>query len=85
MNFIIEEMEQIGADGVDFCSICWKYFLLEGELFPIYKSFTKEELLKQNYYIKSGRAYWKMINGKKNYYIGNNDSGYAMWKEVKGE
>lgn len=85
MNFITEEMEQIGADGVDFCSIAWKYFLSINKPFPIYKSFTKEELLKQKGYPKSGRAYWKMINGKKNYYIGNNNSEYAMWKEVKGE
>lgn len=85
MNFIIEEMEQIGADGVDFCSIAWRYFLSINKSFPIYKSFTKEELLKQKGYPKSGRAYWKMINNKKNYYIGNNNSEYAMWKEVKGE
>lgn len=47
MNFIIEEMEQIGADGVDFCSIAWRYFLSINKPFPIYKSFTKEELFKQ--------------------------------------
>mgnify|MGYP007123281602 FL=1 len=85
MNFIIEEMERIGADGVDFCSIAWRYFLSINKPFPIYKSFTKEELLKQNGYPKSGRAYWKMINGKKNYYIGKNNSEYAIWKEVEGE
>lgn len=85
MNGIIKEMEEIGADGVDFCSIGWTYFLSEGKHLPIYKSFTKEELLKQNGYPKCGRAYWKMINGKKNYYVGNNDSGYAMWREIKGE
>lgn len=45
MNLIIEEMEQIGADGVDFCSIAWRYFLSINKPFPIYKSFTKEELL----------------------------------------
>ena len=52
MNFIIEEMEQIGADGVDFCSIAWRYFLLEGKSFPTYESFAKEELLKQKGYPK---------------------------------
>ena len=45
MNLITEEMEQIGADGVDFCSIAWRYFLSINKPFPIYKSFTKKNCL----------------------------------------
>lgn len=27
----------------------------------------------------------RILNGKVNYYIGTNDSGYDMWKELEGE
>lgn len=62
MDFILEKMNELEADGVDFVPI-WG-----GEEFPsIICSYTKEEWKSTQAYPKSDRRYWKMINGKKEY------------------
>ena len=62
MNYILKEMNDIGADGVDFVPVVF------GKGIPtIIESYTKEELEKVKAVPKLRRLYWKMINGKKKY------------------
>ena len=64
IDFILEEMDNLGADGVDFAPI----FQTPPFLFPIHCSYTREEWINScGVYPKSGRYYWKMINGNKVY------------------
>lgn len=62
MDFILEEMNKVGADGVDFVPVWFG----EG-IPPIIRSYTKEECQQNKAYPKSNRMYWKMIDGKKEY------------------
>ncbi len=59
---IAEEMDNVGADGVDFIPIFYN-----PEIAPIISSYTREEFEKQNCYLKSGRRYWKIVSGNKEY------------------
>ena len=67
-DFILKEMEEAGADGVDFVPIFTSLErLLLGES-KIICSYSKEEwLASSGAYPKSGRLYWKIIDGKKIY------------------
>lgn len=63
MDYILEEMNRCGADGVDFVPV-----ISFGDVSQIYCSYTKEEWMSGNkYYPKSGRKYWKIVNGRKVY------------------
>lgn len=62
MNYILEEMNKVGADGVDFVPV-----FVYGDIPQIICSYTKEELQHINYFPKSARRYWKMIDGEKKY------------------
>lgn len=56
-------MNRCGADGVDFVPV-----ISFGDVSQIYCSYTKEEWMSGNkYYPKSGRKYWKIVNGRKVY------------------
>lgn len=64
-DFILEEMEKRGADGVDFIPI-----LLNPNGFPttILQSYTKEQwIASDRSYPKSNRRYWKFEDGVKKY------------------
>lgn len=64
-DFILEEMEKYGADGVDFVSIS-----LEPNGFPttIFGSYTKAQwIASDRSYPRSGRRYWKLEDGRKKY------------------
>lgn len=63
-DFILEEMNKYDADGVDFVSI-----MFDPTLCPnIYKTYTRAEWLASNRsYPKTGRRYWKIIDGKRTY------------------
>ena len=64
-DFILEEMEKHGADGVDFVPIL---FNSNDFPIPIYKSYTKEQwIASDRSYPRSGRRYWKLKKGKKKY------------------
>lgn len=63
MGYILEEMNKVNADGVDFVPI----WLDEKLPPPIICSYTKEELKDVNAYPKSNRMYWRMIDGEKIY------------------
>ena len=69
-------MNQISADGIDFVELN----------FPtndkIIASYTKEEFAKDGLIYKTNRLYWRIINGVKNYYYGENKSGYVIWKDL---
>ena len=63
MDYILEEMNKVDADGVDFVPLWFDKRFAP----PIICSYTKEEWLNVQSYPKSGRMYWKMIDGKKKY------------------
>ena len=63
-DFILEEMNKYDADGVDFVSIMFDPIKRPN----IYKTYTREEwLASDRSYPKTGRRYWKMIDGQKIY------------------
>ncbi len=65
-DFILKEMEDRGADGVDFVPV----FTNPNNILhqKIIKSYTKEQwIASESAYPKSGRLYWKNNNGKKEY------------------
>ena len=62
-DFILEEMDELGADGVDFAPIFSPL-----PLYQIHCSYTRQEWIDSDgSYPRSGRYYWKIINGKKVY------------------
>ena len=63
MDYILEEMNKLGADGVDFVPI----WLDRSILSPVICSYTKKEWGDIKTYPKSNRMYWKMIDGQKVY------------------
>lgn len=64
MNYIVEEMDKLGADGVDFCPVCLGR---KEAIERIFLSKTKQQMIDNPLYPKSGRLYWKMVNGHKVY------------------
>ena len=73
---LLNFMNQIDADDIDFVELN----------FPtndkIIASYTKEEFAKDGLIYKTNRKYWRMVNGVKNYYCGENESGYVIWKDL---
>lgn len=77
MDYILEEINKAGADGVDVVPISER--IVEGKYdFKIIDSYTKEEWIKEvgsylnpkckiHSYPKCNLLYWKMIDGKKVY------------------
>lgn len=65
-DFILEEMEECEADGVDFVPISTNPFFASEHIIC---SYSKEEWKKGQFYPKSGRLYWKIINSRKFYLI----------------
>ena len=62
-NFILQEMEKYGADGVDFVPI-W----FDPSPPPVYVSYTKQEWINSDgSYPKTNRRYWKIVNEQKVY------------------
>lgn len=63
MDYILEEMNKVNADGVDFVPI------MSPKLAPpVIVSYTKEEwIYGVSYYPKSDRRYWRIVDGKKIY------------------
>ena len=62
-DFILREMEERGADGVDFVPV-W----FDTSFPPIYKSYTKQEWIDSDgSYPKTNRMYWRIVNGQKVY------------------
>ena len=75
-DLILFEMEQCGADGVDFVPI-W----LDESMPSVYESYTKQEWIDSDgFYPKTNRKYWKIINGEKEY-VDNNTRFYV--KQMK--
>ena len=79
-DLILKEMDECGAEGVDFLPLT---LIFQNPIHggTIYLSLTREELL--NYkgcYPKSGRLYWKTVNGQK-IYIDKNQKEYKSDEE----
>ena len=73
MGYILDEMIQKEADGVDFVPFCKD--LMDGnyEKCQIIESYTKEQWINGNcYYPKTPRLYWKMVGGTKKYIVDEN-------------
>lgn len=64
MNYIVEEMDKLDADGVDFYPIC---FEREESIKRVFLSKTRQQMIEEPTYPKSARLYWKMIEGRKVY------------------
>ena len=62
MNFYLKQMEELGADGIDFVPIGFS-----NEFSRIIKSYTKEEFKAVTIYPRSSYKFWKLINGVKTY------------------
>lgn len=69
MTTIYEELDKYGMDGIDFVPLFWEPYKLNNQ--PMYKSYTKKEFEKEIYIIKSNYYFWKMVDGKKEYYDWN--------------
>lgn len=75
MKTILEEMEEIGADGVDFVSMDCETTILSnnGEIKQVlfngdvYESYTIEEFKNATAYPKTVRLYWKGTKDNKSY------------------
>ena len=63
-DFILEEMDKRNADGVDFVSI-WSDDPLGPEV--LYSYSRETWIASDRSYPKTGRRYWKMVDGKKAY------------------
>lgn len=76
MKELLEYMDSINADGIDFVEIS---FPINDKIIA---SYTKEEFAQYGIFYKTNWKYWRIINGEKYYYCGENDSGYAIWKDL---
>lgn len=75
VSFILDEMIQKEADGVDFVPFC-KY-LLDGnyDKCQVIESYTKEQWINGSRCCpKTPRLYWKMVGGTKRYIVRENKS-----------
>lgn len=63
MNYYLEKMIELDADGIDFIEIGE---ILRGSL-RVCESYTREEFKCVNGFPKTCYRYWKIINGEKVY------------------
>lgn len=63
MNYYIDKMNELGADGIDFVYLG---FITRGQG-AIIKSYTREELLNNPSTPRADYRFWKMKDGKKEY------------------
>lgn len=73
-NYILNEMDKIGANGVSFVSIA----------FPndrsVYGSYTREEIKNGVAIPKTNRIYWKKIGSETKYYINEEWQELSQYK-----
>ena len=65
MNYYIDKMNELGADGIDFVYLGF----ITREQRAIIKSYTKEELLNNPLTPRADYRFWKMKDGKKKYIL----------------
>lgn len=79
MNLILEEMNNLNADGVDFVPLSISD---NKSLRKIIKSYTKEEWINTDgSYPKSNRLYWNIIGGEKVYCTERDKRGFMNLEE----
>lgn len=77
-DFILREMEEWGADGVDFIPT-W----FDTSFPPVLESYTKQEWVDSDKFCpKTNRMYWRMENGQK-VYINPNTKIYKQEEAYK--
>ena len=68
-DLIWKEMEELGADGVDFVPVFAAPKDIENGLYEVIMSYSKEKFRHKTWgFPKTGRLYWKKINNKKVYF-----------------
>lgn len=77
-ELLLEYMNSINADGIDFVDFDFPFENV------VFESYTRDEFEKCGAILKTNRVLWRIINGEKHYYCGENDSGYAIWKDLEG-
>ena len=78
-DFIEKEMEELGADGVDFVPVFYK------EPFPpVYASYTREQWMSVECCPKTGRLYWKKSNNGGKVYLNWNPPVIPEGIRMKG-
>lgn len=69
MTTIYEKLDKYNMDGIDFVPLFWEPYKLNNQ--PIYKSYTKADFKEDTPIVKSNYYFWKMVDGKKEYYDWN--------------
>lgn len=77
-ELLLEYMDSINAEGIDFVGLDFPFENV------VFESYTRDEFEKCGAILKTNRVLWRIINGEKHYYCGENDSGYVMWKDLDG-
>lgn len=67
MNYYIDKLNEIGADGIDFMPISEALSKRDYLRVNVILSYTKEEFENVKYIPKTAYLFWKMIDGKKVY------------------
>lgn len=68
MDYILDKMNELNADGIDFVPISVALLRHDYCLCEVIESYTKEEWVKgDRSYPKTAYLFWKMIDGKKEY------------------
>lgn len=70
MDYILEEMNKVSADGVDFTPISDSYFRKQYEFCKVIESYTKERWIATSGHRcipKTPYLFWKLVDGNKNY------------------
>lgn len=64
MNYYMDKLEELDADGIDFVPIM---FSKEEQLKHVIASYTKEEFKSVKGIPKTSYLFWKIVDGKKKY------------------
>ena len=76
MNFILEEMIELNADGVIFHNLfVTEEYLINGKT-KIFADYSLEQVKNLTAYPKSNRTYYKIVDGKLEYIKNKGDDKY---------
>ena len=70
MDYILEKMNEVNADGIDFIPISDALFNKEYHLCQVVDSYTKERWIANSGHHcipKTSYVVWKLVDGKKSY------------------
>jgi len=67
MNYYLDKLNELGADGIDFIPLTEAFMKREYIRCEVISSYTKEEFKHVKHIPKTPYLFWKMIDGKKVY------------------